>query len=87
MRKIASLRVLEEPDLSLVAFSLRRDTQEQESRANQELLDRVLSHRKVWMSGATVKGVFLNRICVLSFRTHKEQIDQALDLIRLELRD
>jgi aromatic-L-amino-acid decarboxylase len=86
LRKIESIRVLEDPDLSLVAFSVRRDTPEQESRANQELLDRVLAHRKVWMSGANVKGTFLLRICVLSFRTHREQIDQALELIRKSVR-
>ncbi|MFH0946365.1 MAG: aminotransferase class I/II-fold pyridoxal phosphate-dependent enzyme [Planctomycetota bacterium] len=85
LRKIESIRVLEDPDLSLVAFGLRRDTPEQESRANRELLERVLAHRKVWMSGATVKGTFLLRICVLSFRTHREQVDQALDLMRTEL--
>ena len=82
LRKLEQIEVLADPDLSLVAFGLRGPDPEVNSRRNQQLLGHILARKQVWMSGAYVRGVFLLRICVLSFRTHREQIDQALELVR-----
>jgi len=84
LRKLEPIEVFAEPDLSLVAFGLRDPDPAERNRRNQRLLERILAHKQVWMSGATVRGVFLLRICVLSFRTHREQIDQFLELVRKE---
>ena len=83
---IPGLELLGEPALSLVAFRLRVPAGQDSDRANQELLERVLAHRQVWMSGAWVKGRVTQRICVLSFRSHARELDQALDLLRREVR-
>lgn len=83
---MAGLRVLAEPDLSLVAFRLVVPGAEADAAdaLNQRLLERVLAHRRIWMSGAWVRGRFHLRICVLHFRTHREHVDRALELIRSE---
>lgn len=76
-----------EPDLSLVAFrwvgdgTLDPDGLE---RANRMLLERVLAHGAVWLSGAVVRKRFTQRICVLSFRTHREHVERAVELYRRE---
>ncbi len=87
IRATPRLHLVGEPDLSLVAFRFddgRRRPAEELDRLNVQLLERVLAHRKVWLSGAWVKGRFTQRICVLSFRTHREHVDAALDLYRRE---
>ncbi|MBI4879905.1 MAG: aminotransferase class I/II-fold pyridoxal phosphate-dependent enzyme [Planctomycetes bacterium] len=84
LAEIPRIRVLAPPDLSLVTFRYEARPGEDEDRANVALLERVLAHQRVWMSGAWVKGRFTQRICVLSFRTHQDRLDEAIDLIRLE---
>jgi len=89
LRSVPGIEVLAEPDLSLVAFRAQRgaspESLAEENRFNQELLERVLAHNQVWMSGAFVKGRFTQRICVLSFRTHRPHVDRALRLFRREM--
>jgi aromatic-L-amino-acid decarboxylase len=79
---IPELELLAQPDLSLVAFRKIAKSGEDANRINQEFLQRVLATRKVWLSGAWVKGRFTQRICVMHFRTHRGEVDQALELIR-----
>jgi len=85
LERIPGIRLLDEPDLSLVAFRYEGGPEEQRDRANEMLLERIRAHRKVWMSGAWVKGRFTQRICVLHFRSHRQQLDTALDLVRREV--
>ena len=44
---------------------------------------RVLAHvnagKKVFLSGTTVNGRHVIRVCVLSFRTHRDRIDLLVD--------
>ena len=85
IEKIPGLELLAEPDLSLVTFRRIALPGEDVDVANQEYLERMLASRRVWMSGAWVKGRFIQRLCVLHFRSHREQVDQALELIRREV--
>jgi aromatic-L-amino-acid decarboxylase len=41
----------------------------------------------VFLTGTTVNGRFLCRICVLSFRTHADRIDMALEDLRAGLNE
>lgn len=90
---IPGIELLAEPDLSLVAFrwvghrsaeTSAETSAEALDRANRDLLDRILAHQRVWLSGARVKGRFIQRICIMSFRTHRDRIDEALEIIRIE---
>jgi aromatic-L-amino-acid/L-tryptophan decarboxylase len=84
IEKIPGIELLAEPDLSLVTFRKIAAQGEDVDQLNQEFLQRMLAKRKVWMSGAWVKGHFTQRICVISFRSHREDVDRALELIRTE---
>jgi aromatic-L-amino-acid decarboxylase len=65
------------PELSLFAFHLTwpgaslRD----EDAATRELMDRTTRLGRVMVTGAVAGGRYLGRVCVLSFRTHRAQID------------
>lgn len=84
LRTIEGVRIVAPPQLSLVAFRLEREglTDQALNRINRELLDRVNARRRVYLTGTTVRGQFVVRICVLSFRTHLDRMRQALEDIR-----
>jgi len=73
-----------EPQLSIVAFRLTRPGLDADglNRLNRELLERINARRRVYLTGTTVRGAFVLRICVLSFRTHLERMEQGLQDIR-----
>ena len=57
-----------------------------QNRATRQLLDLVVARGHVMMSGCTVDGRFLGRVCVLSFRTRQAQIDQCVKEVAEEAR-
>ncbi len=75
LAQVPGLQIVAPPHLSLFAFRLTWDgaTPEQESEATRELVERVTNRGKVMLSGCTIEGRFLARICVLSFRTREAQ--------------
>ena len=72
----AAFEVIGDPDLSTVAFRLRAGND-----ASVELLARVNAERRVLMSSTSIGGSFIVRVCVLSFRTHVDRIDEAIESI------
>lgn len=84
LRKVPGLEVVAEPQLSIVAFRLVRpglDAAELD-RLNRDLLARVNARQRVHLSGTTVGGAFVLRICVLSFRTHRDRLEEGLEDLR-----
>ena len=77
--------VLDPPQLSIVAFRLRLPEPEAE-RLGPELLRRVNERRRVFLSSTRLRGRYALRLCVLSFRTHQDRIDDALAALREEAR-
>ena len=67
-----------EPELSLVAFRLRNGSDED----SQRLIDRINSSRRMWLSSASFKGSLYLRMCILSHRSHRERIHEAVEIIR-----
>lgn len=72
------------PQLSLFAFHVTRPgaTLEQENAATRRLIDDVTARGRVMLTGCTVDGRFLARVCVLSFRTRQDRIDACVEDIR-----
>jgi aromatic-L-amino-acid decarboxylase len=85
IRAIEGLELVAPTDLSLVAFRVARPGDEGE-RLTRELLARVNARRRVYLSGTLLRGRFVMRICVLSFRTHAQRLDEGLAQIREETR-
>ncbi len=76
------------PQLSLFAFHLERpgSTIDEQNAATRELQERVTRRGKVMLTGCEVRGRHLARVCVLSFRTRREQIDTCAEQLAEEAR-
>ncbi len=62
-----------EPELSVIAFRLKG-----EDLHTQNLLNELIKRRRVHLSSTRMNGKFYLRICVLSFRSHLEEIDECI---------
>jgi aromatic-L-amino-acid decarboxylase len=80
-----SLEIIDPPQLSIVAFTCRGGRGDTDAAAA-ELLRRVNARRRVFLSSTRIGGRFILRICVLSFRTHRDRIEDAIDAIVEEAR-
>jgi aromatic-L-amino-acid decarboxylase len=80
MAAMPGIAMVAPPQLSLFAFHLRwpGSTLEDENAATRELLDRVLARGRLMMTGCTIDGRFLARVCVLSFRTRRENVEDCV---------
>jgi aromatic-L-amino-acid decarboxylase len=84
LKTIAGVEIVAEPQLSLVAFRLVRPGLggADLDRLNREILRRVNERQRVHITGTVIQGGFVLRICVLSFRTHRDRMEQAMDDLR-----
>ncbi|MEW9556404.1 aspartate aminotransferase family protein [Nonomuraea sp. NPDC050783] len=71
------LEVPWQPDLTVVLFRLRGTDED-----NRRLLAEINASRRVYLSSTTIDGRFFLRLCVLSFRTHADRVEEALAIIR-----
>lgn len=77
------------PQLSLFAFHLEGpslDTQEKRNAATAALMARVTARGRVMLTGCTVQGRHLARVCVLSFRTRRAEMEACVSQITEEAR-
>jgi len=63
-----------EPELSCVAFRVNADGDE----ATRLMLGRILERGRVHMSSTVLGGKLYVRLCVLCFRSHRNDLDEAL---------
>jgi aromatic-L-amino-acid/L-tryptophan decarboxylase len=84
LAKVEGVERVAEPQLSLLAFRLVRSGLEGPALddLNRRFLDRINARRRVYLTGTMVHGRFVLRICVLSFRTHRDRMEAALEDIR-----
>ncbi len=84
-----AIEVIAEPQLSTVAFWLRRPGLDTEAlnRLNRSLLERINRRQHVHLTGTMLGDRFALRICVVSFRTHMDRMEQCLADIRAAVRD
>jgi aromatic-L-amino-acid/L-tryptophan decarboxylase len=74
-----------DPELSIVAFRLAPRPgagAEEEDDRNRALLERINASKRVFLSSTMVEGHFTLRIAILSHRTHRDRIDEAIEIIR-----
>ncbi len=75
------------PQLSLFAFHLespRLDTLEAQNAATRALMARVTARGRVMVTGAQVGEHYLGRVCVLSFRSRRAQVEACVEDIAAE---
>ena len=69
------------PQLSLFAFHLENAalaTLEAQNAATRALMERVTARGKAMLTGAQVGDRYLGRVCVLSFRTRRAQMETCV---------
>jgi aromatic-L-amino-acid/L-tryptophan decarboxylase len=77
IERCANLELADRPQLSTVAFRLR----DRDNHAQSELLQQVNARGRVFLSSTIIEGRVVLRICVLSFRTHADRMEDALTAI------
>ena len=81
LAKLPGLVMDAPPELSLFPFHVTRPgaSQAEEDAATRELMNRTTARGRVMVTGAVARGRYVGRVCVLSFRTHQQQIDQLVE--------
>ncbi|MBI3247435.1 MAG: decarboxylase [Deltaproteobacteria bacterium] len=84
LRKTPGIEIVAEPQLSIVGFRVVRPGVSPEAldQLNREVLNRINARKRVYLSGTVLREQFVIRICVLSFRTHLDRVQVALEDIR-----
>ena len=70
-----------EPDLTVVPFRYRPRSGDPEE-FNRRLLERINASGRVFLSSTMIDGRFVIRACIVSFRTHRDRIEEAIGIIR-----
>jgi aromatic-L-amino-acid/L-tryptophan decarboxylase len=80
LRAMSGIEIVAPPELSLVAFRYVRPGlgTEELNRLNEELLLRINRRQRVHLTATTIRSKFILRICVLSFRTHRDRVAACL---------
>jgi aromatic-L-amino-acid decarboxylase len=84
VRAIPGLTIVAEPELSLFAFRLapKGASLEKANRLTRELMARVNARQRVLLTGTLLGNAYAARMCILSFRTHRDRVGMALDDLR-----
>jgi aromatic-L-amino-acid decarboxylase len=69
------------PDLTVVAFRYRPRSGDAEA-FNARLLERINASKRVFLSSTTLRGRFTIRACIVSHRTHRDRIEETVDIVR-----
>ncbi len=69
------------PDLTVVPFRYRPRSGDPDE-FNRRLLERINASRRVFLSSTMIDGRFVIRACIVSFRTHRDRIEEAIEIIR-----
>jgi len=84
VRRIPGVEIVAEPQLSLFAFRLVVPGLDPPAldALNRRFLAAVNARQRVHLSGTVVGGRFVLRICVLSFRTHRDRMELGVADVR-----
>lgn len=87
LRQVEGIEILAEPQLSLFAFRLAPGEKDGKdgrdiNDLNRELQRRINGRQRVHLTGTMLNGRYALRICVLSFRTHRDRMEMAVEDIR-----
>lgn len=69
------------PDLSVIAFRYLPERGDAEA-FNRKLQKAINDSEQLFLSSTLLRGKFVIRTCVLSFRTHQNEVENAFDVIR-----
>ena len=79
---IPELEVPWSPQLTVVPFRLAGATDAE----NRGFLERINAAERVYLSSTTIDGRHVIRACIVSHRTHRDRIDEAIEIVRAAAR-
>ncbi len=84
LRRMEDVEIVAEPQLSLLAFRVVRKGLSEDAldALNRRVMEAVNARGRVYVTGTIARGRFLIRICVLSFRTHLDRMEMAMEDLR-----
>jgi aromatic-L-amino-acid decarboxylase len=87
--KLPEIEIVAAPQLTIVAFRVVSPGLSEEglNELNCRLLQQVNAKKRVYLSGTTLFNRFVLRICLLSFRTHQDRIEAALEDLRASIKE
>jgi aromatic-L-amino-acid decarboxylase len=80
---IPELELPWEPELTVVPFRLRHGPND----ADRGLLDLINASKRVVLSSTVVEHRFTIRACILSHRTHRDRIEECVQIVRRAVAD
>jgi aromatic-L-amino-acid decarboxylase len=83
LRDTPGLDVPWEPELSTVAFRLAGADDDR----NAAFLERINASRRVFLSSTRFDGKHWIRVCIVSHRTHRDRVEEAVEIIRSASRE
>jgi aromatic-L-amino-acid decarboxylase len=83
LRQDSRFEILDEPQLSVIAFRLKGKEADADARS-EDLQRRVNARGRVFLSSTRLDGRYVIRLCVLSFRTHMDRVREAVETIKAE---
>jgi len=69
------------PGLSVITFRYRPQRGEITA-FNRRLLEKIVKSGKLFLSSTILKGQFAIRVCILSFRTHQAEVEEAFEVMK-----
>ena len=69
------------PDLSVIAFRYHPQKGNVDT-FNRQLLEKIVKSQKLFLSSTLLDGEFVIRVCILSFRTHQSEVEEAFEIIK-----
>ena len=88
LKQIKNIEIGPKHELSIQTFraKLPDNSLEENNSLNKELLERLHKDGRIFISSTTIDGVFTLRLAILSFRTHKREVDIILEMIEEHLK-
>jgi aromatic-L-amino-acid/L-tryptophan decarboxylase len=93
LKTVEGIEIVAEPQLSTLAFRLNPGRMESDgleaddlNRLNRRLMKAINDRKRVFLTGTKLGDRFVIRICVLSFRTHRDRMEACLEDIRQAVR-
>lgn len=74
------------PDLSVITFRYRPQRGDVNA-FNRRLLEHIVKSGKLFLSSTLLNGAFVIRVCILSFRTHQAEVEEAFAIIKTAARE
>jgi aromatic-L-amino-acid decarboxylase len=89
LRRIPGIEIVAEPQLTIVAFRYRPlEPQNKDLDAlNQRLLEKINGKKRVYLTATRLRGDFVIRICIVSFRTHLDRMQACIEDIRRSIEE